>query len=109
MINMLDCCEDARLHHMTVFEKYKDNRYKRAAVYVEIQLARGFRLPELRFNPILACSSPASYHRRRDLTGRSSLPSYVTTAITSTSSTATTTPFITDVSDDGRQETVVSL
>jgi len=45
LIAMLDCCEDARKHHMAVFEKYTDKRFKRASTYVETEVSKGFQLP----------------------------------------------------------------
>ena len=39
---LLDCCEDPRKHHNAVFNKYCDKRYKRAAAFVETEVARGF-------------------------------------------------------------------
>ncbi|KXJ93059.1 cyclin-like protein [Microdochium bolleyi] len=42
---ILDCCRIARKHHVAVFEKYSDRRYKRAATFVETQLNKGFTLP----------------------------------------------------------------
>ena len=41
----MDCCRIARKHHVAVFEKYSDRRYKRAATFVETQLNKGFMLP----------------------------------------------------------------
>lgn len=32
-------------HHAAVFEKYADKKFKRASTYVEVQLQRGFMLP----------------------------------------------------------------
>lgn len=32
-------------HHAAVYEKYADKRFKRASTYVEVQLQRGFILP----------------------------------------------------------------
>lgn len=45
MATILDCCRIARKHHVAVFEKYSDKRYKRAATFVETQLNKGFVLP----------------------------------------------------------------
>lgn len=33
-------------HHAAVYEKYADKRFKRASTYVEVQLQRGFVLPD---------------------------------------------------------------
>ncbi|KAF1948516.1 G2/mitotic-specific cyclin 3 [Byssothecium circinans] len=42
---MLECCESPQKHHAAVFDKYTDKRYKRASVYVETEISRGFQLP----------------------------------------------------------------
>lgn len=45
MSTMLECCEDAQRHHQAIFEKYSDRRFKRASLYVEAEVHRGFTLP----------------------------------------------------------------
>lgn len=47
MLTMLDCCESPRRHHGAVFEKYSDRRFKRASLYVEAEMVRGFHLPPI--------------------------------------------------------------
>ncbi|ROT40854.1 hypothetical protein SODALDRAFT_338468 [Sodiomyces alkalinus F11] len=42
---LLECCHDPRKHHSAVLDKYLDNRYKRAAEYVQEELRKGFTLP----------------------------------------------------------------
>ncbi|KAF2643991.1 hypothetical protein P280DRAFT_222837 [Massarina eburnea CBS 473.64] len=42
---MVECCESPQKHHSAVYEKYCDKRYKRASVFVETELAKGFQLP----------------------------------------------------------------
>jgi hypothetical protein len=42
---LLDCCQAARIHHRTVYEKYTDRRYKKSSIFVREQLAAGFQLP----------------------------------------------------------------
>nr|XP_036583053.1 g2 mitotic-specific cyclin cdc13 [Colletotrichum truncatum]KAF6791949.1 g2 mitotic-specific cyclin cdc13 [Colletotrichum truncatum] len=42
---ILECCSSPRKHHLAVFEKYSDKRYKRAAEYVQTELSKGFSLP----------------------------------------------------------------
>jgi hypothetical protein len=42
----MECCENPRRHHAAIFEKYSDRRYKRAAMFVEAELATDFALPE---------------------------------------------------------------
>lgn len=39
------CCDIAKKHHDAVFEKYQDRRYKRASVYVQETISRGFSIP----------------------------------------------------------------
>ncbi|KAK5657283.1 hypothetical protein OQA88_3345 [Cercophora sp. LCS_1] len=41
---ILDCCQDARKHHLAVFEKYATAKYKKASLYVEGEIVKGFRL-----------------------------------------------------------------
>ncbi|CAI7668379.1 unnamed protein product [Penicillium pancosmium] len=45
MSTMLECCEDPHRHHQAIFEKYSDRRFKRASLYVEAEIHRGFKLP----------------------------------------------------------------
>jgi G2/mitotic-specific cyclin 3/4 len=42
---MLECCQKPREHHNAVFEKYEQKQYKKASVYVETEVAKGFELP----------------------------------------------------------------
>ncbi|KAF2719763.1 hypothetical protein K431DRAFT_106326 [Polychaeton citri CBS 116435] len=42
---LVECCENPKVHHLAVFEKFCDKRYKKAAVFVAGQMAQGFRLP----------------------------------------------------------------
>jgi G2/mitotic-specific cyclin 3/4 len=42
---IVECCEQPRKHHAQVFQKYADKRYKRASIFVEGEMARGFMLP----------------------------------------------------------------
>jgi Cyclin, N-terminal domain/Cyclin, C-terminal domain len=44
---IVECCEQPRKHHAQVFQKYADKRYKRASIFVEGEMARGFMLPAL--------------------------------------------------------------
>ncbi|KAH0564982.1 hypothetical protein GP486_001630 [Trichoglossum hirsutum] len=44
---MLECCEFPRKHHQAVFEKYCDRRYKRAALFVEGEMGKGFTIPHI--------------------------------------------------------------
>ncbi|KAL9113120.1 MAG: hypothetical protein Q9227_002732 [Pyrenula ochraceoflavens] len=42
---LLECCERPAKHHAAVFEKYCDKRYKRASLFVETEIRKGFVLP----------------------------------------------------------------
>ncbi|KAB2578435.1 putative g2 mitotic-specific cyclin protein [Lasiodiplodia theobromae] len=43
---MLECSEHPQKHHAAVFEKYADKRYKRASLFVEAEIQKGFQLPQ---------------------------------------------------------------
>lgn len=42
---IMECCDTPQKHHAAVFEKYSDRRYKRASVFTQSELAKGFTLP----------------------------------------------------------------
>lgn len=42
---MMECCEAPQKHHGAVFDKYSDRRYKRASIFVQTEMSRGFKLP----------------------------------------------------------------
>ncbi|KAM4056082.1 G2/mitotic-specific cyclin-4 [Hirsutella rhossiliensis] len=42
---LIECCDQPRLHHSAVYEKYKDRRYKGASTIVQRALDAGFTLP----------------------------------------------------------------
>ena len=42
---ILECCQQPQKHHLAVFEKYSDKRYKRVSLFVQHQLQKGFKLP----------------------------------------------------------------
>ena len=44
---MVECCENPQKHHAAVFDKYSDRRYKRASVFVQSEMDRGFVLPNI--------------------------------------------------------------
>ena len=44
---MKECCENPTKHHAAVFEKYSDRRYKRAALFVQAEMGKGFTLPSM--------------------------------------------------------------
>lgn len=42
---IMECCDAPQKHHAAVYEKYTDKRYKRASIFVETEVAKGFQLP----------------------------------------------------------------
>ena len=42
---MIECCDQPRLHHAAIFEKYQDKRFKEASTIVQHALDAGFTLP----------------------------------------------------------------
>ncbi|KAL2011220.1 hypothetical protein VTN00DRAFT_3938 [Thermoascus crustaceus] len=40
---ILECCENPQKHHAAIFEKYTDKRFKRASLFVEAEVKKGFR------------------------------------------------------------------
>ncbi|OGM41546.1 G2/mitotic-specific cyclin [Aspergillus bombycis] len=44
---MMECCEIPRKHHAAIYEKYTDKRFKRASLFVEAEMRKGFNLPEI--------------------------------------------------------------
>lgn len=42
---IIECCEQPRLHHAAVYEKYCEKRFKEAAYIVQDALDAGFTLP----------------------------------------------------------------
>jgi G2/mitotic-specific cyclin 3/4 len=42
---LLLCCQNPRKHHSAVYEKYTEKRYKRASLYTEAEISKGFQLP----------------------------------------------------------------
>ncbi|KAL1972814.1 hypothetical protein VTN31DRAFT_6356 [Thermomyces dupontii] len=42
---MLECCENPMKHHSAIYEKYADRRFKRASLFAEAEISKGFRLP----------------------------------------------------------------
>jgi len=45
LATMLDCCADPEGHHCAVFQKYTDRRFKRASLFVQTEIKKGFSLP----------------------------------------------------------------
>ncbi|KAL8671905.1 MAG: hypothetical protein Q9168_003616 [Polycauliona sp. 1 TL-2023] len=44
---MVECCEDPRKHHAAVFDKYMDKRFKRASLFAETEMRRGFQVLDI--------------------------------------------------------------
>jgi hypothetical protein len=44
---ILECCEKPLKHHNAIYEKYSDRRFKRSSLYVEAEIAKGFRIPDI--------------------------------------------------------------
>lgn len=42
---MIECCDDPQKHHAAVYEKYTDRRFKRASLFVQGEMKKGFKLP----------------------------------------------------------------
>jgi hypothetical protein len=42
---IVECCQNPQKHHLAVYEKYTEKKYKRASLYVEAEIANGFKLP----------------------------------------------------------------
>lgn len=43
-----ECCESPQKHHGAVYEKYTDRRYKRASIFVQTEMDKGFALPPVK-------------------------------------------------------------
>jgi len=54
---IMDCCQFPQKHHSAVFDKYSDRRFKRASVFVQTEVQRGFDLPAP-FKPRPSLPSP---------------------------------------------------
>ncbi|EFR04804.1 G2/mitotic-specific cyclin-3 [Nannizzia gypsea CBS 118893] len=44
---ILECCEAPQQHHLAIYEKYADRRFKRASIFVENEMLNGYRLPDV--------------------------------------------------------------
>jgi hypothetical protein len=42
---IMECCRNPAKHHAAVFEKYSDRRFKRASLFVQTEMEKGFMLP----------------------------------------------------------------
>ncbi|KAL8638407.1 MAG: hypothetical protein Q9228_004438 [Teloschistes exilis] len=47
---MVECCENPRKHHGAIFDKYTDKRYKRASLFAETEMLRGFQVLDVESN-----------------------------------------------------------
>ncbi|KAL8916266.1 MAG: hypothetical protein Q9208_008621 [Pyrenodesmia sp. 3 TL-2023] len=47
---IVECCEDPRKHHAAIFDKYTDKRYKRASLFSETEMRRGFQIMDINSN-----------------------------------------------------------
>ncbi|KAL8735919.1 MAG: hypothetical protein Q9166_000481 [cf. Caloplaca sp. 2 TL-2023] len=47
---MVECCEDPRKHHAAIFDKYMDKRYKRASLFAETEMMKGFQIWDVNSN-----------------------------------------------------------
>lgn len=61
---LMECCEFPMKHHVAVYEKYTDRRYKRASIFVQNELAKGFRLP------VMPARQSLLYDERRTYPGK---------------------------------------
>ena len=55
---IIECCRNPEKHHAAVFEKYTDRRYKRASLFVQAEMEKGFILPAVQY-PISRQSLPS--------------------------------------------------
>ncbi|KAA8648228.1 hypothetical protein EYZ11_009162 [Aspergillus tanneri] len=46
LLLMMECCEIPRKHHAAIYEKYADRKFKRASLFAEAEMRKGFRLPD---------------------------------------------------------------
>lgn len=59
---ILECCEDPHRHHQAVYNKYCDKRYKRAAVFVEDEMVKGFSLQDAPIAKVNTMAIPQTYY-----------------------------------------------
>ncbi|KAK2745436.1 hypothetical protein FQN57_003779 [Myotisia sp. PD_48] len=59
---ILECCKCPQRHHLAVYEKYADKRFKRASYFVEKEVMDGYCVPEIHEG-----SSLSRMHRRMEL------------------------------------------
>ncbi|KAL8935023.1 MAG: hypothetical protein Q9216_005621 [Gyalolechia sp. 2 TL-2023] len=49
---IVECCEDPRRHHADIFDKYTDKRYKRASLFAETEMRRGFQVLDINIHNV---------------------------------------------------------
>jgi G2/mitotic-specific cyclin 3/4 len=59
---IMECCEAPTKHHAAVFEKYSDRRYKRASLFVQGEMSKGFILPSNASRPSLPSLEDVAAH-----------------------------------------------
>ncbi|PSR94359.1 cyclin-like protein [Coniella lustricola] len=59
---ILECCQSPKQHHLGVFEKYSDRRFKRSSIFVQEELAQGFALSLYNVIPRLSLCSATNEH-----------------------------------------------
>ncbi|GAB7358172.1 hypothetical protein MBLNU230_g0326t1 [Neophaeotheca triangularis] len=47
LATLYECLDTPQQHHLAIFDKYTDKRYKRASTFVATEMARGFALPDM--------------------------------------------------------------
>ena len=47
---MVESCENPQKHHGAIFDKYSDKRYKRASLFVQNEMRKGFTLLDIATN-----------------------------------------------------------
>jgi G2/mitotic-specific cyclin 3/4 len=69
---MLECCEEPRLHHAAIFEKYAEKRFRCASTMVQETLDAGFALPQYPA-PMRALSAQVGHDHTSESLERSQL------------------------------------
>ncbi|KAK7541242.1 cyclin-like protein [Phyllosticta citribraziliensis] len=68
---ILECSEQPQKHHAAVYEKYSDKRFKRASLFVEQEIRKGFTIPDIaprddyekKYGPLNTCHPPPNILR----------------------------------------------
>ncbi|KAL8656872.1 MAG: hypothetical protein Q9226_002482 [Calogaya cf. arnoldii] len=65
---MVECCEDPRKHHAAIFDKYMDKRFKRASLFAETEMRRGFQVLDINSSIAgvwqTACKEPQQWRHK---------------------------------------------